>query len=96
MNKTLDLEKRRKIYHLIEKHPSLNLSSIAEMLNMSVQLVGYHTKSMEENALLTITKEEGYKRYYVKGKIGSRDKNFFRDSETRDSTENSVVSTKKS
>ncbi|RLB08921.1 MAG: hypothetical protein DRG59_03795 [Deltaproteobacteria bacterium] len=59
MDKTLDLEKRRKIYHLIEKHPSLNLSSIAEMLNMSVQLVGYHTKSMEENALLTITKEEG-------------------------------------
>jgi predicted transcriptional regulator len=76
MLEELDLETRRKIYHLIKKHPGLNLSSIAELLGMNVPLVDYHTRCMAENELLVIVKEDGFKRYYVKGIVGIKDKKF--------------------
>ncbi len=72
----LDLQTRKKIYHLIAKNPGLNLSSIAEMLCMSVPLVDYHTLFMVEQELIIVVKEEGFKRYYVKGDIGTQDKKF--------------------
>jgi predicted transcriptional regulator len=76
MTEIFDLETRKKIYHLIDKHPGLNLSTIADLLQMGVSLVDYHTRHMENHELITIVKEGGYKRYYVKGKIGAEDKKF--------------------
>lgn len=74
MEENLDLEIRKNIYKFILSHPGINLSSIADHLRISVPLADYHLHYLEENNLITIIKESGYKRYYVKGKIGSEDK----------------------
>jgi predicted transcriptional regulator len=70
----LHLDIRKKIHTLIVGNPGLNLSTIAEMLGISVTLADYHLYYLEENGILTIEKEGGYKRYYVKGSIGVEDK----------------------
>jgi predicted transcriptional regulator len=77
MDEFFDLETRKKIYRLIEKNPGLNLSAIAEMLQMNVPLVDYHTRYFEKQELITVVKEGGYKRYYVKGAVGVAEKRFF-------------------
>ncbi len=74
MNEILDLEIRQKIYKILLANPGLNLSAIAEQLAISVALADYHLYCLEENEIITITKEEGYKRYYIKGVIGEEDK----------------------
>ena len=70
----LDLETRQKIYKLLLSNPGLNLSTIAEQLSMSVPLVDYHLNAMEANGLVTIGREEGYKRYCIVGSISKEDR----------------------
>ena len=74
MNNILELEIRRKIYNLILRNPGINLSTIAEILHVSPQLVDYHLLYMQYHHLITISKEKGYKRCYVKDKVGMEDK----------------------
>ena len=74
MNEVLHLEIRKKIYKILLLNPGLNLSTIAEQLSISVPLADYHLHYLKENGLITTEKEGGYKRYYVRGKIGSEDK----------------------
>jgi predicted transcriptional regulator len=74
MSDVLHLEIRKKIYKLLLLNPGLNLSKIAELLNISIPLADYHLYFLEENGLITIEKEGGYKRYYVKGEIGVEEK----------------------
>ena len=74
MKEVLHLDIRKRIYAILSSNPGLNLSKIAEMLDISVQLADYHLSYMKGNGLITIDKEGGYKRYYVKGEIGSDDK----------------------
>jgi predicted transcriptional regulator len=76
MTESFDLETRKKIYQLIIENPGLNLSTIAELLSISVPLVDYHTRHMNDDSLITIVKEGGYKRYYIQGDIGIKDKKF--------------------
>jgi predicted transcriptional regulator len=78
MEETSELETRKQIYQLIVGHPGLNLSTIAELLHLSVPLVDYHTHHLEEDGLIIIEKEEGFKRYYTKGEIGVEDKKLLR------------------
>jgi predicted transcriptional regulator len=70
----LHLELRKKIHNLIMVNPGLNLSTVADMLGISVALADYHLYYLEENGLLIIEKEGGYKRYYTKGSVGVEDK----------------------
>ncbi|MFH1101478.1 MAG: hypothetical protein V1726_05550 [Methanobacteriota archaeon] len=74
MNEVLHLDIRKKIYKLLLVNPGVNLSSVAELLDISVALADYHLYYMESNGLITIEKEGGYKRYYVKGEIGTEEK----------------------
>ena len=74
MKEIPDLETRKKIYKILLKNPGLNLSTIAEMLSISIPLADYHLHFLESKELITVAKEGGYKRYYVRGKIGSEDK----------------------
>ena len=74
MTEILELETRRKIYNLIVKNPGLHVSRIAELLDLSSQLIDYHLLYMQRHELITIELEEGYKRCYIKGEIGSEDK----------------------
>jgi predicted transcriptional regulator len=65
------LEIRKKIYNFIAENPGLNLSKIAELLNMGISLAEYHLLYLEKNESIISIKEEGYKRYYVKStKLG--------------------------
>jgi len=77
MTDFFDLETRKKIYRLIKKNPGLNLSTISELLQINISLVDYHTRYFEKQELLTIIKEAGYKRYYIKGSIGAPEHKLF-------------------
>ena len=74
MEDLLDLETRRKIYALIAKHPGLHMSKIAEMLNMRLSLVQYHVAYLEKKGAISVVRDIGFTKYYVKMKIGTRDK----------------------
>jgi predicted transcriptional regulator len=74
MSDSQELDRRRIIYDCIAQHPGVNLSKIAELLQLSTQLVDYHLLYLEKHELITIEKEGGYKRCYAKGKIGLKDK----------------------
>jgi DNA-binding transcriptional ArsR family regulator len=74
MNQAPDIENRKKIFQLIAAHQGLNLSSIAEHLNMSIPLVDYHTRCLIDQGVIIVMKEGGFKRYYIKGNIGIQDK----------------------
>jgi len=69
-----DLEIKRKIYNLILKNPGLHESKIAEMLNVSWELVFYHVNYLKKNELIVIEKKDGYNRCFPSGKIGEKDK----------------------
>ena len=70
----LDIENRKKIYQCIKSNPGLSLSDVSKILGMNVPLVDYHTQYLEDRGLITIAKEEGYKRYFLKGETGAKDK----------------------
>lgn len=70
-------EIRRNIYEILLKNPGLNLTTIAEKLDMSPQLAEYHIIYLEKNDFLTAIKEKGgyYRRYYLKtSEIGINEK----------------------
>ncbi len=74
MKEVLDLEIRRSIYNLIEKNPGLHARKIAEILSLSGQLTDYHLLFMERSSIITSVKDEGYRRYYIKGAMGAGDR----------------------
>jgi predicted transcriptional regulator len=74
MSDSLGLETRKKIYSFIEENPGVHLSQIAEILKMSAQLIDYHLSYLERYDLVSVVKEAGYKRCYIKGTLGSGEK----------------------
>ena len=58
-------ETREKILTLITQNPGLHLSKIAELLTMSKPLAEYHLLRMEKEETIQVSKETGYKRYYI-------------------------------
>ena len=76
MQDVLELETRRKIYDLINQNPGIHLSKISQMLKMRTSLVEYHLLFLEKHEIISHDKETGYKRYYIKGQIGIKDKKY--------------------
>jgi predicted transcriptional regulator len=76
MDDVLELETRRKVFDTISKNPGLHLSKIAELLKMRVSHVEYHVNYLEKHDLISVEKETGYKRFYVKGTVGVQDKRY--------------------
>jgi predicted transcriptional regulator len=74
MKEITELEIRRSIYNLILKNPGLHARKIAQMLKLSGQLTDYHLLLMERKNLIRSSKEEGFRRYYIEGKIGFQDR----------------------
>ncbi|MFH1101832.1 MAG: winged helix-turn-helix transcriptional regulator [Methanobacteriota archaeon] len=74
MKQESELEKQKRIYILISKQPGLHINKIGELLNIDRQLITYHLRYLEKHNLITITKEKGYTRCYIKGEIGIEDK----------------------
>jgi len=70
-------EIRQQMYEVIEEQPGINLSGIAEHMQMSPQLAEYHLIQMEQKQQITGAKDEGgfYRRYYIKeSKVGIHEK----------------------
>ncbi len=68
---------RNNIFEIIKDNPGLNLSTIAEKLNMSPQLAEYHLLYLKRNNLIVSIKKEGefYRRFYLKeSEIGVKEK----------------------
>jgi len=76
MSDILELETRRRIYDVVNNNPGLHLSKIAQIVEMRVSLVEYHLNYLEKNGMISSSKEKGYTRYFVQGKIGRFDKKF--------------------
>ena len=74
MTEVLELEIRRKIHKIITKNPGIHASKIAEIVSLSGQTTDYHLLYMERNEIINSTKQEGYRRYYAKGKLGFKDR----------------------
>lgn len=74
MQESSYIDLRRKIYQLVLKNPGLHENKIADIIKISNQLADYHLSYLEREGLIVSAKEEGYKRYYVKGEIGSIDR----------------------
>jgi predicted transcriptional regulator len=74
MTEILELETRRNIYNIILQNPGLHVSKIAEILDLSFQLIDYHLVYMQRHGLITVEYEKGYKRCYITGEIGAEDK----------------------
>lgn len=60
----LELETRRDIYELVRSAPGLHMREIQRRLDLSIALVEYHLRFLEEAGVITSIAEEGYRRYY--------------------------------
>ena len=74
MNDILQLNIRRKIYTLLQKNPGLHARKIAKLLTLQGQLIDYHLLYMEKYGVISSVKEEGYRRYYIAGKLGMKER----------------------
>ena len=70
----LELENRRRIYQIIEKYPGIHFRELFRKLNISMGSFEYHLNVLEHNDLIYLQRSGGFTRYFVKGKLGSEDK----------------------
>ena len=64
MNEFLERQIQRRIYNIIIKNPGIHITRIAELLNMPINEIEQHLKHLEQNKSITISIDEGYRRYY--------------------------------
>jgi predicted transcriptional regulator len=57
-------EIRDNIYNIVESNPGLNLTKIAETVDMRISHVEYHLSNLEKTGHIIVVKDAGYKRYY--------------------------------
>jgi predicted transcriptional regulator len=70
----LELLNRRKIYQTIDKFPGIHFRELFRKLNMSMGSLEYHLRVLERSDLIYLEKKGGFSLYFVKGKLGSEDK----------------------
>ena len=68
MTEHIELETRKHICDIIQKHPGIHLSKIAELLDMKIIIVEQHLHTLEHTNTITSIETDGYKRYYLKEK----------------------------
>ena len=72
--KSLELESRRNIYEAISKVPGIHFRELNRRLGIPLGVIEYHLKYLENHELIVSKRAGRYKRYYVLGKLGSKDK----------------------
>jgi predicted transcriptional regulator len=70
----LKLDSRRKIFEQIEKVPGIHFRELARRLNINTGVIEYHLRYLENHDMIISRREGRYKRYFVEGKLGSKDK----------------------
>jgi predicted transcriptional regulator len=73
-DKSLELEKRRKIYDAIKSVPGIHFRELNRRLGITLGVIEYHLKYLEKHEMIVSKQEGRYKRYYIIGKLGSKDK----------------------
>jgi len=70
----LELESRRRIYEQVEAVPGIHLRELNRRLKIPMGVIEYHLRYLERYELIVSRREGRYKRYFIIGKLGSRDK----------------------
>ena len=70
----LELKTRRKIYNCILKHPGLHEREISRQLDIPLSTVDYHLFFLKKKELITNRIDDRFARYYIIGKISTKDK----------------------
>jgi DNA-binding MarR family transcriptional regulator len=70
----LELETRRMVYNHILEHPGLHVRQLERELKIPFGTLKYHLKFLKKRDLLIIESKDRFTRYFVKEKIGSKDK----------------------
>jgi predicted transcriptional regulator len=73
-DKSLELDSRRNIYEAIKQVPGIHFRELNRRLGIPLGVVEYHLKYLEQHELIVSKRAGRYKRYYIVGKLGSRDK----------------------
>ena len=74
MKKISELEIRQKIFALINNNPGLHGRKIARIIGVNSQLADYHLHYLEVHNVITSVKKGRFRRYFIKGEIGTEDK----------------------
>jgi DNA-binding transcriptional ArsR family regulator len=70
----LELKIRKKIYNLILQHPGLHERKISRRMNIPKTTLKYHLNFLKKRDLLTVKQTGRYHNYFVKEKVGIKDK----------------------
>ena len=70
----LALKTRRQIYNFVLKNPGLHLREISRRIKIPKSTLTYHIKYLKKQDLIKEKLESGYKRIYIKDKIGTHDR----------------------
>lgn len=74
MKETDELVTQQRIYNMIIQHPGLYLSQIAQLCKINIPLLLYHLRVLQKHNLISMVKEKGFTRCYVKGELGVEEK----------------------
>ncbi len=70
----LELDSRRKIYEQVRAVPGIHFREISRRLKIPTGVIEYHLKYLETHELIVSRREGRYKRFFILGELGSRDK----------------------
>jgi len=73
---TFELEARKKVFDIISEAPGLHLREVQKRLNIPLGTVEYHLNYLQDNEMVIVKEEGGYKRYYPKRAMGSEDRKY--------------------
>lgn len=73
----LELKIRRNIYNFILKYPGLHLRDISRKTNIPYSGLRYHLNFLIKKGIVVTKTNPRYIRYYVKQKVGKKDKEMF-------------------
>jgi predicted transcriptional regulator len=65
------LENRKRLYECVRGNPGLHFREIQRRVSMPIGVLDYHLNYLVQRGLVTVTKQEGFSRYYPGGQIGA-------------------------
>jgi DNA-binding transcriptional ArsR family regulator len=76
-NDLLHLDTRRNIYNVILENPGIHFRELSRKLDMPITTLDYHLNHFRKRGLISIRTSDNYKRFYVKDKVGVKEKEIF-------------------
>ena len=70
----LELDTRRRVYDFIKGNPGSHMREIQRRLEMPIGLLKFHIEYLIKHEIITEKPDRYYKRYYLRGALGSVDK----------------------